>query len=522
MTHWNILKKTALLGTEKMPFAIETLPIAIQKAVEKADKNDAEGLFLKASAMLFTYSKAGQSPIKVTLPELSLSEDENQTICPNEVKMLWKKVLDNEPFNTYLYDYLIDKCIENQWVVADDLLVEVLNKSSKKTLPNVHQVVGVRGKWLSQFNEAWQIKMPDEKQSIWEEGKPAERKEYFSRLRTEKPDEALVLLQQSWENESAKDRKDLLALLAINLSENEEVFLKDKHRELITSNASQKPVTLETIQLINELRLMIKNSAFGQAVFEEVKNCIEKKKGILNVIGLGGAYQLNLPKQETRFWNGTDMNQTFGFDKLSSQKGVSEMEYWLSELLRIIHPSHWIEFFEGDIKKMVTFFTDAENIRKKDKPAYLYSLSQAMQIADSEHIKVFLENTAKSETKWIELLNSLDGPTQEQLVMQHFDLNVATIKTLITNDIQSGWSVAFSQFVLQALLKEMHGSNYYYLFSDKDFINRLARKLAIKTKDSIALLGQGLPQDWQKNYWISHFSEPIIKQLDIKEEIEKI
>lgn len=522
MTHWNILKKTALLGTEKMPLAIETLPISVQKAIEKADKNDAEGLFLKASAMLFTYSKAGQSAIKVTLPELSLTADETQMVCSNEVKVLWKKVLDIEPFNAYLYEYLIDKCIDNQLIVSDDLLVEVLGKSSKKSLPKVHQVVGVRGKWLSQFNDAWQINTPDEKQSIWEEGKPAERKEYFRRLRAENPEEALVLLQQSWESESAKDRKDLLALLAVNISALDEPFLNEKYQELTASKANQKPVTLETIQLINELRLMIKNSVFGQTIFEDLKSCIEKKKGLLNAIGLGGAYQLNLPKKETDFWNGNYMNQTFGFDKLSSQKGVSEMEYWLGELLRIVHPNYWIEFFEGDVKRMVSFFADAENVRKKDKPAYLYSLSEAMQMADSEQIRLFLENTAKSETKWTDLLNRLDNATQEQLLMQYFELNVATIKTLIANDIQSGWSLSFSGFVLQALAKEMQGSNYYYLFSDKDFINRLARKLATKTKDMIPKFEKELQQDWQKNYWISHFAEPIIKQLDLKEEIEKI
>lgn len=522
MTHWNILKKTALLGTEKMPLAIETLPFSVQKAIENIDKSDPEGLFLKASAMLFAYSKAGQSAAKVTLPEFSLMADETQRVCANDVKMLWKKVLDNEPFNVYLYEYLIDKCIDNQLIVSDDLLVDVLSKSTKKLLPKVHQVVGVRGKWLSQFNEAWQLKVLEEKQSVWEEGKPTERKEFFSRLRTENPEEALALLWQSWENESAKDRKDLLALLAINIATTDESFLNEKHQELTASKANQKPVTLETIQLINELRLMIKNSAFGQTVFEELKNCIEKKKGILNAIGLGGSYQLNLPKQETNFWNGNYMNQTFGFDKISSQKGVSETEYWLGELLRIVHPNYWIEFFEGDVKRMISFFADAENVRKKDKPAYVYSLSQAMQMADSEQIKIFLENTTKSEIKWVELLNRLDNATQEQFLMQYFELNLASIKTLIANDIQNNWSLVFSRLVVQTLFKEMQGSNYYYLFSDKDFINRLARKLAVKTKDMVLPLEKELQQDWQKNYWVSHFAEPIIKQLEIKEEIEKI
>ena len=328
MFHWELLKKTALLGTERHPLATEALPASIQGILSKSNKNDAEGYFLKAAAVLYNYNRAGKNPAKITLPNLALEDAETSTYCPPKTVALWKKVLDLSPANPYLLELLLQNCHQKQWVLTDDLLVNALNNTPKQLLPQLHLLLGVRGKWLTQFNESWQITDASLSITQWEEGKIAERKAYLSELRLQNPAEALSLLAQAWPSESAKDRKSLLSTLKIGLSANDEPFLEEIHNELTKNLTSPKPVTLETIHLINELRLSIQGSRFGKEVAEQMTKCITKKKGLLSAIGFSSAnYQLQLPESETSFWNGDEMNRRFGFDKLSSQKGVSDSEY---------------------------------------------------------------------------------------------------------------------------------------------------------------------------------------------------
>lgn len=520
MSYWNNLKKSALLGTEKMPLQAESLPPIIKEKLDKTNKNDHEGYLLKAAAMVMIYEKAGQSPDNVTLPEFAPAEEETQDFCSNEAIFALKTTTQSDNFNVYLFDYFIDKCIEKNWVLPENQLVEVLNKTNTKTLPKVHKILGARGKWLTQFNEAWQIqdKAVDQK-TIWEEGKPSERKTLFARLRAEAPNEALDLLKQSWEQESANDRKDFINQLVTNISITDEEFLTEKYEELSTSKSNQKPITVEIIRNINLLRLMIHNSSFGQEVFQKISTYIEQKKGFL---GLGNSTKLNLPKNEDDFWNGNAMHQLFGFDKLSSAKGISDAQYWFGELVRHLHPQYWSDFFENDYKKIIVFFKDANGSKQKDKTSFLYQFSHAMQMADSIQIISFFDalTADAKDINWIDLVQKLPAQTKEKIIIQHVNLDFHSLKELMKTSTED-WSDNFSHTVMKALISEMERNNYYAL-SEKDFVNRLGRNLSLKAKNNIIDYGKSLSQDWQRNYWQSTFSESILKQLDLKEEISKI
>ncbi|AYQ32386.1 DUF5691 domain-containing protein [Runella sp. SP2] len=520
MFHWELLKKTALLGTERHPLATEALPASIQEILAKSNKNDAEGYFLKAAALLYNYNRAGQNPSKITLPNLALEDAETSTFCPPKTVALWKKVLDLSPANPYLLELLLQNCHQKNWVLTDDLLVNALSNTPKQLLPQLHLLLGVRGKWLAQFNETWQITDVSMSITQWEEGKPTERKAFLSELRRQNPAEALSLLAQAWPNESAKDRKSLLSTLKVGLSANDEPFLEQIHEELTKNLTSPKPVTLEAIHLINELRLSIQGSPFGKEVAEQIAKCITKKKGLLSAIGFSSAnYQLQLPDYEMDFWNGNEMNQRFGFDKLSSQKGVSDAEYWLQSLLRWLHPSHLIKFFEGNLSRLVDFFV---NTQSKNAAAYLYAFSEAMVYASPDEIKAFLKVTAHLEVKKADLLQRLPWPDQEELLLHHFQLSFALVKAITTEDPPQNWSLQFSKKALISLVKELDGSNYYYVFSDRNFLNQLGRKLHVSAKNLLYSLQNELSQDWQRNYWNTQFADILFKQLEIKEEIEQI
>ena len=520
MNYWNNLKKSALLGTEKMPLQAEVLPQAVREILDKTNINDREGYLLKAAAMVMVYEKSGQSPDNIILPEIAPAETENKVFCSNKAVFVLKSIIQSESFNAYLFDYFLDKCIEKNWVLPENMLVQVLNKTNTKALPKVHQVLGVRGKWLTQFNESWQIqdKTTDQK-IIWEEGKPTERKTLFVNLRITSPAEALDLLKQSWEQESANDRKDFINHLTTNISIADEEFLNEKYTELSTSKSNQKPITVEMLRSINVLRLMIHKSTFGQEIFQKISSYIEQKKGFL---GLGSSTKINLPKTEDEFWNGNTMHQVFGFDKLSSTKGISDAQYWFGELARHVHPQYWLGFFENDFKRIIAFFKDSEGNNQKSKVPFLYQFSHAMQVADNALIEAFFAAlpTDTNDINWVNLVQKLPVQTKEKLIVQHVNLDFSSLKELMKTSTES-WSDNFSNLAMKALVEEM-GRNNYYALSEKDFVHRLGRNLSLKIKNNIVDYGKNFTQDWQRNYWQSTFSESVLRQLDLKEEISTI
>lgn len=521
MTIWNELIKNALLGTEKLPLQEAILPDSIRNILDKTDKQDPEGLLLKAASLTWTYTQAGQSPMQFVLPDIAPSPDETQDFLSNDAISVLKKLITAEHFNPYLFELFLDKCIENQWVLPENTLVSVLNISNKSLQSKIRKVLGKRGEWLTQFNETWQWSAPQNNDFlIWQEGKPTERKEAFARLRKQQPNEALELLVTSWEQESAKDRKDFVNLLAINLSNADEGFLNTASEALTQSKSSQKPVTIEILQAINLLRLKIHKSSFGMQVFEQISSYIRQKKGLL---GFGTSLKLDLPQNEDTFWNGSMLNLSFGFDKLSSIKGVSDAEYWFSEFVRQLHPHYWIDYFGGDFKKVLSFFSSADGMTKKDKSLFLYPFSEAMHLAETPLVEIFFEvmNQQIKEVKWNHLIKRIPRENQEFIIKKHLVLDIQSLKNYLLEDTIYEWRDDFSRYVVKQLAQEMQTNSYYGL-SDKDFIHRLSRKLFPKMEDILLDAGKIITQEWQRNYWENTFVAYLLIQLQLKEEINKI
>ena len=518
---WNELIKTALLGTEKLPLQESIMPQAIKNILDKTANDDAEGKFLKATALVWTYTQAGQSPMQVILPEIAPAPTETQQFLSQEANIILKTLLNTDNFNPYLFEFFLDKCLENQWVIPENKLVEVLSMTDKNLQTKTKQVIGKRGLWLSQFNQAWQWLDAENisENEIWEEGKSSERRTFFANLRAKNPQKAIEILEASWQQASAKDRKDFINLLESNLSNADEPFLNAVADELAQSK-TPKPVTLETLQAINLLRLKIPNSIFGQQIFDKIATYIQQKKGIL---GIGASLKLALPKDEDSFWNGTQMNQNFGFDKLSSAKGVSDAEYWFGELLRHLNPSFWINYFGGDIPKALSFLLSADGMTKQNKSLYIYQFSEALQWADTPIIQLFFREAKDQikDTRWKNLVKRLPITQQENIIQKYISVDFQTLNANLLENTQEEWSQEFSRFIIKALVAEMQKSSYYG-FSDKDFINRLSCKLSLKIKSEISEAGKQMNQEWQRNYWENTFAENLLKQLNLKEEINKI
>ena len=145
-----------------------------------------------------------------------------------------------------------------------------------------------------------------------------------------------------------------------------------------------------------------------------------------------------------------------------------------------------------------------------------------MQIADNALIEAFFAAlpTDTNDINWVNLVQKLPVQTKEKLIVQHVNLDFSSLKELMKTSTES-WSDNFSNLAMKALVEEM-GRNNYYALSEKDFVHRLGRNLSLKIKNNIVDYGKNFTQDWQRNYWQSTFSESVLRQLDLKEEISTI
>jgi hypothetical protein len=217
MNSWNQLVNSALLGTEKMPLQEHLLPTIIKNKLKNANQNDREGLFLQAVSLLWTYNRAGKESEDLNLIQIENAPEESLEVCPSEAQSVFKKMIENENAKVALLEVFLDKMVEKQWIISPNLLRSLLDEGvkikDKKLRNKISQVIGERGKWLLQFNEAWQYIHPVSAEELWQEGKTSERVEALTEIRQKEPQKAIEMLKITWENESARERKSTCLLL---------------------------------------------------------------------------------------------------------------------------------------------------------------------------------------------------------------------------------------------------------------------------------------------------------------------
>jgi hypothetical protein len=135
---------------------------------------------------------------------------------------------------------------------------------------------GNRGAWLAAQNPAWQFARTAGADHTdvrcWEEGDTATRSRYLRQLRTTDPSAARTLLQQTFPNETARDRTLLLATMSEHLSGDDESFLED----LLFNDRSK-----EVRQVAGRLLSTLPGSAFASRMVSYLSPCITRETKLL-------------------------------------------------------------------------------------------------------------------------------------------------------------------------------------------------------------------------------------------------
>lgn len=465
MNTWNELVQVALLGTEKSNFSPESLPQPVQALLARADRQDREGFFLMAAALTHQYERSGKKLTVIESPAISPAEAESRPEAPPQAVDLLKNLLDQQPFNAHLLRLYLQKLQERGWVIPAAYLVRVLNIDEGEVQSSLGPVLGKRGEWLRSFNPAWQAAETDW-ETVWQEGKTAGRKKALSVFREQNPALARQRLEESWSELAARERKELLEVLSLNLSKDDEAFLRAAQQEL----KGNKPLTQEIRQLIFRLLCLLPAGAEQLFLQQNLPGYIVREKKLL---GLLSTPKLVLPESEDAFFSLPRFAQDWGFhgQNPDAYQYQSLSEYWFWEAVALTNPQIWREALKTDWAGVVKFFT-IENA-KADRSAARH---KALLLASVRFNvpELFVEASQKGV--------SFTGLTTFSLQDYQFILQRIPFRQLYPQKnelLQGPWSAELSRHIFQELLeliKSSHAylefarqaSEYWYEFSDAE------------------------------------------------------
>ena len=328
--------KVALLGTEKYQSQLQDELADIGSKIEQAD-SDREAIFLKQATTTLLYEEAGQIPITIEEELPTCPEENKPTISAKNAQVL-KTILATKDY--VLFDYFIYQCQNQGLIVLPSLIPQLLEKAhtSYEQQSAALAICGEAGKWLCQLNPQWKKLLNKDTSVIdWETGSFEARKQHILNLRKTSPTVAIKLLEDAFPQESANNRYEFVLLLKHGLSIEDQDFLQ----KLIANDRSKKVKSLaqEYIKqipesVINQIYLEYLAEAL---IIEQDKKLFKKKTNL--------AFNEQISPSDEIFDS--------GIDKVSSMRKVKDHEYWISQMLAVVHPESLAEKLKIDAQELL-------------------------------------------------------------------------------------------------------------------------------------------------------------------------
>lgn len=250
-THqWRQLVAAAVLGADRAGGRLPALEGAPAKLLAERTPDGAAHL-LQAASVLSVYERAGRHPMEALGEVSTRCEDDKIPTCSFRSGQHLARILYGE--FSFLLGEWCTLAAKRGVRAPDELLPPLLDRCATNRDEAGSEwttVLGRRGEWLAALNPDWKrIVAPktDDPQAIWSTGEKTQRIALIRRLRTSDSQAARDLVAKSWENESGEDRADIVQVLAIGLSPEDEMFLE------AALDDCRKPVRQAAVDLLARL-----------------------------------------------------------------------------------------------------------------------------------------------------------------------------------------------------------------------------------------------------------------------------
>jgi hypothetical protein len=318
---WDELLRLALLGTGR-----NGLPPWIEGENPDPDQAPADVLLTYATRAVFKKKAGGSFPKYAD--KISAINLEASGVTDSRIGRIIQRLL-KPAFQKAIPETVRLLRSKNKEIPPESIPALLDIAVRKQDLwPDIKTLIGKRGAWLARQHTEWQHLYPPEKKESWQFGIIRQRQAYFKQLRAKAPREALSLLQETWPEESWKNKQLFLQSMEVGLSKKDVSWLtsclEDKRKE-VRHEAAQKLLQIAESPLSQQLT---------ELAFETVY--LEKGKLILK------------PPKEKPDW----------LKRLALPPGPAKMSsaVWMEHLVAWVPPRKWPDRLGGSLEELIDLY----------------------------------------------------------------------------------------------------------------------------------------------------------------------
>lgn len=233
MSIWKYFLKQCIVGTSRSSFTPPQTEGKLAQWLKQSEDLSPEEQVLNGIAGIVPYWQAGQllptlgKDAKLLLDTTLPQESTTPCFPPLSVVEHLKQALHAEDrglFKEFLAT-LAKHHYQLPYVLLPDSIELALNDPELSML--LLPCLGERGRWLVTLNPQWKSLISgNTSEETWNHGSRSVRMNLFAQLRQSDVEQAQTLLKSTWSGEAAQDRTQLVARLQINLSQDDQEFLK--------------------------------------------------------------------------------------------------------------------------------------------------------------------------------------------------------------------------------------------------------------------------------------------------------
>ncbi|MEM9215121.1 MAG: DUF5691 domain-containing protein [Cyanobacteria bacterium P01_F01_bin.150] len=241
MEWWQTLVSTALLGTDRQPPDVVTVPERptedkpLVTSIQNLQWDKPAQALLAAAGAVTVHHQVGQRPQSKPWETLKPCPTDDLPCCTAQIGRYVQRC---QGEYAEVLPELLTLIAQQQQRVPETLLPELLEMGARSTAlrPFILEVLGGRGQWLAAQNRVWEYGAgialkgadfcSDAVQDLWNHGNRQERVSLLRQWRVTDACEARDALVQTWAGALAKDREAFLQALTPQLSMADEPFLE--------------------------------------------------------------------------------------------------------------------------------------------------------------------------------------------------------------------------------------------------------------------------------------------------------
>jgi hypothetical protein len=520
----------ALAGTSRQERVKVTTGTPVDALLAELPEDEVERAFLLGAGAWALYCQAGTRALE--LPETGEpAPAESLHECSPGAALLIARLLSGD--QVHLLPEALGRMRQSKLRLPFHLLPLALNTTGvaftsipvKEMRAALFPLLGERGRWLSQFNPAWKwvnnylvlddAGVPDDAETIWQEGTLGQRVELLRRQRAVDPGKALAWLEGVWEQEKADARGELIEALEVRLNGADEPFLEcalDDRAKGVRATAAALLARLPASALCQRMR--------------------QRGQHMLQMIN--GRIRIEQPGEFAKEWLRDGLTE-------KPPTTLSQRSWWLWQILTAIEPTFWESHLRASPAKLLALLPGdyawkMPIIEGWSKAAITFGTQSWLEPLCSwwyEHYEEAQQKHALLEHGYREqLLKALPGPRAEQFLLDLLKLNAGNPPDNwpeLLAELPRPWSVELARTYLRlfrerATVKKMQDENFNP-YADGLFSHLSSVALALPAAcfaEALRPLDFPESKNWQVRYaedQCNNFTEIVHLRQKIHEEI---